>query len=112
MDATYTRTAYTNSIQNPSASIKNRQISVSVTKSADNVDSTPKACRELLSFSLHSSTRLRSIQQRTKIAVVSILDTGEVCLEFVKNRSNEERVGEIFLISPDGQQVTVNQPNG
>ena len=114
LDATYS-----NSQQNPSANIKNGQISVSVTKSdkefsksTDNVDSSSKACRELLSFSPLSSTRLRPIRQRTKTAVVSILDTGDVCLEFVKNRSKEERVAEIFLISPDGQQVTVYQPNG
>lgn len=119
MDGTQSSIIYSNSQQIASANIKNYQISVSVTKpnkesskSIDNIDSTQKASKEIPPLSPLSSNRLRPIRQRTKTAIVSILDTGDVCLEFVKNRSKEERVAEIFLISPDGQQITIYQPNG
>ncbi|KAL8584489.1 hypothetical protein ACOMHN_016810 [Nucella lapillus] len=57
-----------------------------------------------------STLRLRPIRQKTKNAVVNILECGEVCLEFVKNKGREERVVEVFSISSDGQQVRVFQP--
>ena len=52
-----------------------------------------------------NSTRLRPIRQRTRNAVVNILESGEVCLEFVKQKHKEERVVEVFVISNDGMQV-------
>ena len=36
---------------------------------------------------------------------VNIVESGEVCLEFVKNKGKEQRVVEVFSISSDGQQV-------
>lgn len=36
---------------------------------------------------------------------MNILETGEVCMEFVKNKGKEQRVVEVFSISADGQQV-------
>nr|KAG5706237.1 hypothetical protein BaRGS_019564 [Batillaria attramentaria] len=41
---------------------------------------------------------------------VNILESGEVCLEFVKNKGKEQRVVEVFSISSDGKQVTVFHP--
>ncbi|KAK7496406.1 hypothetical protein BaRGS_00012328 [Batillaria attramentaria] len=57
-----------------------------------------------------STERLRPIRQKTKNAVVNILESGEVCLEFVKNKGKEQRVVEVFSISSDGKQVTVFHP--
>ena len=52
-----------------------------------------------------NSQRLRSIRQRTRNAIVNIMDNGEVCLEFVKTKHKEEKVVEVFIISADGMQV-------
>lgn len=56
-----------------------------------------------------NSTRLRPIRQRTRNAVVNILENGEVCLEFVKQKHKEEKVVEVFNISSDGQQVNKSE---
>lgn len=57
-----------------------------------------------------TTERLRPIRQKTKNAVVNILETGGVCLEFIKNKGKEQRVVEVFSISSDGQQITVFHP--
>ncbi|XP_041668843.1 serine/threonine-protein kinase PLK4 [Cheilinus undulatus] len=58
------------------------------------------------------AARLKPIRQKTKNAVVSILDTGEVCMELLKCQSGQERVKEVLRISCDGSMVTIYQPNG
>ncbi|XP_053365280.1 serine/threonine-protein kinase PLK4 [Clarias gariepinus] len=57
------------------------------------------------------ASRLKPIRQKTKNAVVSILDTGEVCMELLKGQGAQERVKEVLRISADGSMVTVYQPN-
>ncbi|XP_041827513.1 serine/threonine-protein kinase PLK4 isoform X2 [Melanotaenia boesemani] len=57
------------------------------------------------------ASRLKPIRQKTKNAVVSILDTGEVCMELLKNQNGQERVKEVLRISCDGSMVTIYQPN-
>ncbi|KAI5741249.1 hypothetical protein M8J76_011793 [Diaphorina citri] len=60
-----------------------------------------------------SSERLAATRHRTKTAVLSILEgTGEVCIEFVKKRSGEERVTEVCRISSDGLRVALYTPGG
>ncbi|CAL8272819.1 unnamed protein product [Merluccius merluccius] len=56
--------------------------------------------------------RLKPIRQKTKNAVVSILDTGDVCMELLKGQGSQERVNEVLRISCDGSMVTIYQPNG
>ncbi|XP_032403798.1 serine/threonine-protein kinase PLK4 [Xiphophorus hellerii] len=56
--------------------------------------------------------RLKPIRQKTKNAVVSILETGEVCMELLKSQNGQERVKEVLQISCDGSMVTIYQPNG
>uniref|UniRef100_A0A6J0SLD0 Serine/threonine-protein kinase PLK4 n=1 Tax=Pogona vitticeps TaxID=103695 RepID=A0A6J0SLD0_9SAUR len=58
-----------------------------------------------------SAQRLKTIRQRTKNAVVSILDTGEVCMEFLKEYNSKEFVKEVLRISCDGSEITVYHPN-
>ncbi|XP_046395457.1 serine/threonine-protein kinase PLK4 [Ischnura elegans] len=55
--------------------------------------------------------RLQPTRHRTKNAVLSILDSGEVCIEFVKKRSGEEKVVEVCRISADGMRVVLYHPN-
>ncbi|XP_052791493.1 serine/threonine-protein kinase PLK4-like isoform X2 [Mya arenaria] len=57
------------------------------------------------------SNRLRPIRQRTRNAVVNIMENGDVCLEFVKQKHKEEKVVEVFVISNNGMQVSIYQPN-
>ncbi|XP_047466874.1 serine/threonine-protein kinase PLK4 [Mugil cephalus] len=58
------------------------------------------------------AARLKPIRQKTKNAVVSVLETGEVCMELLKSQSGQERVKEVLRISGDGLMVTIYQPNG
>ncbi|KAI0235361.1 Serine/threonine-protein kinase PLK4 [Lamellibrachia satsuma] len=63
-----------------------------------------------------NSARLRSIRQRTRNAVVNVLEDGWVCLEFTKahggSGDSSERVVEVFRVSPDGRHIEVYQPEG
>ncbi|XP_018098808.1 serine/threonine-protein kinase PLK4 isoform X2 [Xenopus laevis] len=55
--------------------------------------------------------RLKPIRQKTKNAVVSILESGEVCMEFLKEQNSQERVKEVLRISCDGNLIYVYHPN-
>ena len=59
-----------------------------------------------------NSTRLRPIQHKTRNAVVSITDDGEVCLEYFLHKNGQERVFEVLQISQNGMKISVYQPNG
>ncbi|KAK3755861.1 hypothetical protein QZH41_014320 [Actinostola sp. cb2023] len=59
-----------------------------------------------------NSERLRSIRQKTRNAVVSILDDCEVCLEFIVLEHGQEVVVEVLRISPNGMKITVHHPHG
>ncbi|XP_043253044.1 serine/threonine-protein kinase PLK4 isoform X2 [Colletes gigas] len=58
-----------------------------------------------------SSERLQPTRHRTKNAILTILDHGEVCIEFIKRRSGVERVSEVCRISSDGLRVILYKPN-
>ncbi|KAG3276203.1 polo like kinase 4, transcript variant X1 [Ictidomys tridecemlineatus] len=55
--------------------------------------------------------RLKPIRQKTKKAVVSILDSEEVCVELLKEYASQEYVKEVLQISSDGNMITVYYPN-
>ncbi|XP_055481876.1 serine/threonine-protein kinase PLK4 [Psammomys obesus] len=55
--------------------------------------------------------RLKPIRQKTKKAVVSILDSEEVCVELLKECASEGLVKEVLQISSDGTMITVYYPN-
>nr|CAG4638347.1 EOG090X03P9 [Cyclestheria hislopi] len=57
------------------------------------------------------TTRLKPTRQRTKNAVCSILEQGDVCLEFIRKRSDGERVVDVCTISSDGMRIILFQPN-
>uniref|UniRef100_A0AAR2M215 Serine/threonine-protein kinase PLK4 n=1 Tax=Pygocentrus nattereri TaxID=42514 RepID=A0AAR2M215_PYGNA len=80
--------------------------SSSLSKSKANVGKQKKS-----QFPPLCAARLKPIRQKTKNAVVSILDTGEVCMELLKGQGAQERVKEVLRISCDGSMVTVYQPN-
>lgn len=48
---------------------------------------------------------LKPIRQKTKKAVVSILDSEEVCVELLKEYASQEYVKEVLQISSDGNMV-------
>lgn len=54
--------------------------------------------------------RLQPTRHKTKNAVLSILETGEVCIEIVKRKGSkrEERVIDVCRISSDGLRVSIN----
>ncbi|XP_031844945.1 polo like kinase SAK isoform X2 [Nomia melanderi] len=57
-----------------------------------------------------SSERLQPTRHRTKNAILTILDHGEVCIEFIKRRNGVEKVGEVCRISSDGLRVVLYKP--
>ncbi|XP_069571060.1 serine/threonine-protein kinase PLK4 isoform X1 [Brachyistius frenatus] len=79
-------------------------------ESKPNADKQKKTLRDIVPPLC--ATRLKSIRQKTKNAVVSILDSGEVCMELLKSQNGQERVKEVLRISCDGSMVTIYQPNG
>lgn len=56
--------------------------------------------------------RLLPTRHQTKNAILSILDTKEVCVEFVKKKGTkkQEIVYEVCRISPDGQRIILYEP--
>lgn len=59
------------------------------------------------------SFRLLPTRHRAKNAILSILDSGEVCVEIIKKRNStkEEIVKEVCLISPDGMRIVIFEPD-
>ncbi|XP_045468652.1 serine/threonine-protein kinase PLK4 [Harmonia axyridis] len=60
------------------------------------------------------SLRLQPTRHQTKNAILSILEDGEVCVEFIKKRGSlkREMVCEILRISPDGARIVIYEPEG
>lgn len=57
-----------------------------------------------------NTQRLQPVRHKTKNAILSILASGEVVVEFLKHRiQGEERVVEVCRISADGIRVSVNK---
>ena len=57
-----------------------------------------------------SSERLQPTRHRTKNAILTILEHGEVCIEFIKRRNGMERASEVCRISSDGLRVVLYKP--
>jgi polo-like kinase 4 len=74
-------------------------------KSAEEVKVETKTIRDVVSPL--NAIRLRPIRQRTRNAIVNILESGEVCMEFVKLKQKVEKVVEVMVISVDGQKINV-----
>ncbi|XP_034196457.2 polo like kinase SAK [Osmia lignaria lignaria] len=56
------------------------------------------------------SERLQPTRHRTKNAILTILDNGEVCIEFIKRRNGVEKISEVCRISSDGLRVILYKP--
>ncbi|XP_012261416.2 serine/threonine-protein kinase PLK4 [Athalia rosae] len=52
-----------------------------------------------------NSIRLQATRHRTKSAVLTILENGEICIEFIKRRNGKEKVNEVCRISGDGLRI-------
>uniref|UniRef100_A0A336KJJ4 Serine/threonine-protein kinase PLK4 n=1 Tax=Culicoides sonorensis TaxID=179676 RepID=A0A336KJJ4_CULSO len=60
-----------------------------------------------------NTERLNATRHQTKSVILSILESGEVVIEFIKNKARykEDRVVEVLRISKDGQKITFYMPN-
>ncbi|XP_012235642.1 serine/threonine-protein kinase PLK4 [Linepithema humile] len=58
-----------------------------------------------------NSNRLQPTRHRTKTAILTILDNGEVCIEFIKRKNGMEKVSEVCRISGDGLRVVLYKLN-
>ncbi|XP_073996152.1 polo like kinase SAK [Rhodnius prolixus] len=66
-----------------------------------------------LSISPLCSNRLQPTRHKTKNAILSILQNGEVCVELLKAKSGRtERVIEVCRISSDGLRIAIYKPEG
>ncbi|XP_033191756.2 polo like kinase SAK isoform X2 [Bombus vancouverensis nearcticus] len=63
-----------------------------------------------LSVSPLSSKRLQPVRHKTKTAILTILDNGEVCVEFIKRRNGMEKISEVCRISNDGLRIILYKP--
>ncbi|GJQ82899.1 putative serine threonine-protein kinase [Trypoxylus dichotomus] len=56
--------------------------------------------------------RLLPTRHQTKNAILTILDSGEVCVEFIKKKGprKKEMVCEVCRISPDGERIVLYEP--
>nr|CAG4651703.1 EOG090X03P9 [Triops cancriformis] len=71
----------------------------------------PHTNQTLSSLCLPLSTqRLRPTRQKTKNAIASILDDGEVCLEFLRVKDGVEKIMDVCRISSDGIRIVLYQP--
>lgn len=61
-----------------------------------------------------TTIRLQPTRHKTKNAILSIINDGEVVIEFIKykSRSHEERVNDVCRISNDGLRIVLYQPKG
>ncbi|XP_037071368.1 serine/threonine-protein kinase PLK4-like [Pollicipes pollicipes] len=59
-----------------------------------------------------TTRRLKPTRQKTKNAVVTLSEDGEVCLEFVRRRQGREAVADVCRITRDGMRIAVYQPDG
>uniref|UniRef100_H2Z6T2 Serine/threonine-protein kinase PLK4 n=1 Tax=Ciona savignyi TaxID=51511 RepID=H2Z6T2_CIOSA len=64
--------------------------------------------RELPSI---NTRRLRIIRQKAKNSMVSILSSGEVCLEIVNSKTGSDIVTEVLRVSCDGTSIKVYPPS-
>lgn len=63
-----------------------------------------------LQISPLKSERLMPTRHKTKNAVLTILENGEVCIEFLKRKNMMERVSEVCHISNDGLRIVLYKP--
>ncbi|KAK8402007.1 hypothetical protein O3P69_001231 [Scylla paramamosain] len=59
-----------------------------------------------------TSRRLRKVRYRSNRYFLNILENGEVCLEHLSVRHNQELVDDVCRISPDGLRIVIYRPNG
>lgn len=63
-----------------------------------------------LSVSPLNSNRLQPTRHTTKNVILTILNNGEVCLEFLKRRNSTKQISEVCRISGDGQRIILYKP--
>ncbi|KAL6427074.1 hypothetical protein ACFW04_009329 [Cataglyphis niger] len=58
-----------------------------------------------------NSNRLQPTRHRTNNAILTLLDNGEVCIEFVKRKNGKEKISNVCRISGDGLRVVLYKPS-
>lgn len=53
-----------------------------------------------------NSSRLQAARHKTNKAVLSILESGEVVIEFIKKKGKDEKITDCCRISKDGIRVS------
>ncbi|GAB1864829.1 Serine/threonine-protein kinase PLK4 [Camponotus japonicus] len=57
-----------------------------------------------------NTNRLQPTRHRTNTAILTLLDNGEVCTEFVKRKNGREKISDVCRISGDGLRVVLYKP--
>ncbi|XP_029660086.1 serine/threonine-protein kinase PLK4 [Formica exsecta] len=58
-----------------------------------------------------NSNRLQPTRHRTNNAILTLLDNGEVCIEFIKRKNGKEKISNVCRISGDGLRVVLYKPS-
>ncbi|XP_061650656.1 serine/threonine-protein kinase PLK4 isoform X2 [Phyllopteryx taeniolatus] len=58
------------------------------------------------------ASRLKPFRKKAKNTLVTLLDTGEVCIEVLTCQNGQERVKVVLRLSSDGSMATIYKPNG
>ncbi|XP_025204259.1 serine/threonine-protein kinase PLK4 [Melanaphis sacchari] len=109
---------HSNNFQNvyhvtPSQHSENRQFTVFDDKFLQSFKTFPETSSSNRMAECLNTVRLQKHRHKTKNKVLSILNNGDVCVEFIKmkSKSKEERVVEVIRISSDGQHMVIYRPN-
>ncbi|XP_066589656.1 serine/threonine-protein kinase PLK4 [Prorops nasuta] len=57
-----------------------------------------------------SSLRLQPARHRSKTTLLTILENGEVCVEFITKKNGTEKISEVCRISNDGLRIVIYKP--
>ncbi|XP_029160942.1 serine/threonine-protein kinase PLK4 [Nylanderia fulva] len=58
-----------------------------------------------------NTNRLQPTRHRTNNAIFTILDHGEVCIEFMRRKNGKEKINDVCRISGDGLRVVLYKPS-
>lgn len=97
----------------PSQHSENRQLAIFDDHFLQSFKTFPETSSSNRMADRFTTVRLQQHRHKTKNKVLSILNNGEVCVEFIKMKlkSKEERVVEVIRISSDGQHMVIYKPN-
>lgn len=95
----------------PNLAVQNQNLAPNFAPARTKPQPMKAKAKQKLSVPPLNTERLLPIKFKAKKVIMSILATGEVVVELIKNKDNEDRVYDVCRISKDGLRIVVYQPN-